>query len=417
MISNPLKIGTVISNDDISRSGQFKVSFDTQTGKNPKGEWVRYVTPFGNNKAAFVAIPLPGSVVVCAKMDVPGRSGDISKGWFYMGSVMGVIPGLNNKIDFEPDVPPVDADMGMTGDEYVEKETPGTHGMRKGDRAAVISKKERSPWPLRFRDMYDGKALVPEKIGLHGLREDTLMITNRYRGNKANDPFQQHETVLRSGSGKKLALVDSPIVDGLVYSNEHKGKNFFIWSTGNSKMSPFAAGEVHLRTHGPINTYTLESNIHTWVEEGRNIETENRATGSFAPAATVNSGGLTPTADPRHTITTSSGGYKAERKGNWGNEDWGCVKTWSHHNNVSVSAMAPDSVIHFHTTGAESKVIIDCAGTVDIIAAKKLTIQSDEEVEINAPIVDINGSNTVFIDGGPNIQLNMPHETGGAYIP
>ncbi len=417
MMSSPLKLGTVISNDDISRSGQFKVSFDTQTGPNPKGEWVRYFSPYGNNKAAFVAIPLPGSIVICAKMDVPGRSGDISKGWFYMGSVMGVIPGLNNKIEFEPDVPPQLANQPTNFDEYVEKTKPGTHGHRKGSLAAVVKKENRSPWPPRFRDMYDGKALVPEKIGLHGLREDTLMITNRYRSNKADTPFQQHETVLRSGSGKKLALVDSPIVDGLVYSNEHKGKNFFIWSTGNSKMSPFAAGEVHLRTHGPINTYTLESNIHTWVEEGRNIETENRATGSLAPAATVNSGGLTPTAPQRHTITTNSGGYRtAQRAGNWGNEDWGCVKTWSHHNNVSVSALGPDSVIHFHTTGAESKVIIDCAGTVDIIAARKLTIQSDEEVEINAPIVDINGSNTVYVDGG-EVHLNMPHENGGNYAP
>jgi len=415
-MSSPLKIGTVISNDDISRSGQFKVSFDVQTGKSPKGEWVRYVSPYGNNKAAFVAIPLPGSVVICANMDIPGKSGDMSKGWFYLGSVMGVLPGLNNKIDFEPETPPQAANQPKNFDEYVNKEETGTHGTRSESAAAVVKKEERSPWPPRFKDLYDGKALIPEKIGLHGLREDTLMITNRYRSNAAKEPFQQHETVLRSGSGKKLALVDSPIVDGLVYSNEHKGKDFFIWSTGNSKLSPFASGEVHLRTHGPINTYTLESNIHTWVEEGRNIETENRATGSLAPAATSNSGGLTPLAPQRHDITTNSGGY-AGRKGDWGNEDWGCVKTWSHHNNVSVSALAPDSVIHFHTTGAESKVIIDCAGTVDIIAARKLTIQSDEEVEINAPIVDINGSNTVYIDGGPNVHLNMPHENGGNYAP
>jgi hypothetical protein len=400
MRHSPFKIGTVISNDDLSRSGQFKVAFDTQTGKNPKGEWVRYVSPYGNNKAAFVAIPLPGSVVICAEMSIPGKSGDMYKGYFYLGSIMGVIPGLNARVDFDPEeqLPP-------PSKEYVEKTEVGTHGPpRPYGAAAFVKKEENSPWPPRFRDLYDGKALVPEKIGLHGLREDTLMITNRYRSNKAKDPFQQHETVLRSGSGKKLALVDSPIVDGLVYSNEHKGKNFFIWSTGNSKMSPFAAGEVHLRTHGPINTYTLESNIHTWVEEGRNIEVENRATGMYSPTGDRS-------ANPALSAGEGevNGGYIAGRQGVYGNEDYGCVKIWSHHNNICVSALADDSVVHIDTPGPNSKVIIDCAGTVDIYAKKKITIQSDQEVEITAPVVDINGSDTVWIDGGPNVRLNDPH--------
>ena len=54
-------------------------------------------------------------------------------------------------------------------------------------------------------------------------------------------------------------------------------------------------------------------------------------------------------------------------------------------------------------------MIVDSGGTVDIVAQNKITLQSDTEVEINAPIVDINGSDTVFIDGGPNILLNKPH--------
>ncbi len=69
--------------------------------------------------------------------------------------------------------------------------------------------------------------------------------------------------------------------------------------------------------------------------------------------------------------------------------------------------MNPDSVIYINAPGERCKVIIDTGGSVDINADKKITIQSKTEVEINAPLVDINGSTLVDIHGA-EIYLNDP---------
>ena len=85
----------------------------------------------------------------------------------------------------------------------------------------------------------------------------------------------------------------------------------------------------------------------------------------------------------------------------------------SHHNNISLEAEAQDSVIFVSAPGPPSRVIVESGGSVDIVAKGKITLQSDIEVEITAPLVDINGSETVdingtdvTINGGPNINLN-----------
>ena len=63
--------------------------------------------------------------------------------------------------------------------------------------------------------------------------------------------------------------------------------------------------------------------------------------------------------------------------------------------------------------GQNSRIIIDGGGSVDVVAAGKLTLQSDTKVEINSPEVQINGQSAVdinggvvTIDGGPQVRIN-----------
>ena len=109
---------------------------------------------------------------------------------------------------------------------------------------------------------------------------------------------------------------------------------------------------------------------------------------------------------PNTKISTDSGPASSRIK-NIGNETWGCVEIRSANNNVVIEALADDSVIRLVAPGSQTKIIVETGGTIDLVAAKKITIQSGEEVEINAPLVDINGSQSVFIDGG-QINLNLP---------
>tara|TARA_R110000824_G_scaffold8320_1_gene37549 strand:+ start:7825 stop:9123 length:1299 start_codon:yes stop_codon:yes gene_type:complete len=385
------KIGTVVSNADITRSGVLKVAFTLQDEERAQGEWVRYVSPYGTHKAAFVGIPQAGSTVLCGFADAPLDSGQSMKGYFFIGCVMGLNPSEGRLV--EPGAT-VDA-KGPATPPGPQKpidtnQSAGVYGPpTKEDEFAEVKRKNVTPFPDAFAGLYEGKGITPEMVGL-AQGNSAMLLHSRSRGDKAALPFQDDMSEIRSGAGKSIRCVDSPIVDGIVMSNEHKGSDYFIFSTGNSDMSPFAAGEFHTRTHGPINTYTLESNIHTWVEDGRNLELENRASGKYSPSGDRN-GSRTTNEEP---------GSPSSRIDDIGNEDYGCVKLWSHHNNVSVSALEDNSVIHVHAPGGNTKVIVNTGGTVDIVADKKITMTSLTEVELNAPMIQLNG--------GEEVELNAP---------
>ena len=227
-----------------------------------------------------------------------------------------------------------------------------------------------------------------------------------------------------SRSGKRIQAVDTPIVNGIVMANEHRGKDFFIWSSGGSDESPFSAGEYHMRTHGPVNLYTLHNRFHIWVEDGLNIDIENKSTPrctygpglDWGPDGQDFVGPFNGGAGLPLVIDPGEGGpldYPTNRQGEFGNETTGCIKFISHYNNISASALATDSVIHVHAPGARAKVIVETGGTVDIVADKKITLQSNTEVEINAPIVDINAVTAttitaplVDIDGSDEVDID-----------
>ena len=402
-----LKEGTVTSQADITRTGMFSVAFDLSDEKS-QPQQVHYVTPYGNTEAAFVAIPIAGSKILCIEDDSVGGVNGI----YYLGSVMGSITGLNEALPIPPEHRP------PPPPKYIPKVKPGTFGPDLLEYESAIMTGGNTPsWPDAFKDMYDGKEIIPEALGLTNYRGDTFKISSRYTSSQKEwlgTPFQDLRIGMNSGSGKKIELVDSPIVDGIVMSNEHKGKDFFIWSSGGSKDSPFSEGEYHMRTHGPVNLYTLVNNFHIWVEDGLNIEIENKSTPSKSYGPGIN---VDPTMDGSSIPIggmknqgTSTGDYSS-RKGQYGNETTGCIQLKSWYNNISLQAEALDSVVYIEAPGNEAKVIVDCGGSVDIVSQGKATIQSNTEVEVNAPLVDINGSTNVEINGGTKVNI-----TGGESI-
>ena len=402
-----LKIGTVQSKADISQTGMFKASFRSSLNGKTVFENVRYVTPYGNSEEGFVAIPPAGSQVLVAYEDDVALQGDELQGYFYLGSVMGNITGLNKEAALDTEGLDQQANDALAAnDEYLDKTQQGMKGPMGADgKVAEIKEVDYGSWPDRFKDMYDGKGITPEAIGITNHRGDAFKIASRANNTeKADLPFQDYRIGIMSGNGKRIEAVDSPIVDGIVMTNEHRGKDFFIWSTGLSEQSPFAEGEYHMRTHGPVNMYTLMNRFHIWVEEGLNVEIENKATGRNAygpdtgtnPDGRVDAGGA-----PSNGLgNPGTGGYIASRQGVFGNETTGCIQLLSHHNNISLKANASDSVIFVNAPGPNSRVIVESGGTVDIVAQGKVTLQSNTQVEINSPLVTINGSNEVDINGG-----------------
>jgi len=394
-----LRLGTVTSVEDATNTGLIKVSFGTQEGGTVFSEWVHYVSPFGTPKSAFMGLPDTGSLALCAYAGADNDSLSIEKGYFYLGSVMGAVQGLTRLIPGGGEDPGDKTAETPPSKQYTPTDMPpGIYGPQlPPDQMPQLDRKDRSVLPEEFRNMYEGDGVTPEKKGMVNQAGGGIFLSSRSRPNSSLGPFQDFSSEIKGGSGKRVACVDSPMVDGVVITNEHKGKDYIILSTGKSQYSPFAEGELCIRTHGPINQYTLESGIHMWVEEGKNIHIENRATGLYSPL------GDRTTTPPLSTATGSN-----LRSKQVGNEDYGCVNITSHHNNITLSALAEDSVITITSPGANSKIVVDSRGSVDIRAGQKLTLQSDTEVEINAPLVDINGGNNVYIDA-PRIDLNGPN--------
>jgi len=409
-----IRVGKVDENTSIAQNGTFTVNFDLAKKGEPaqgKPEIVQYVSPFGSKHSGFVGIPTPGSTVLCAR--AAGKKDDTStaRGWYYLGSVMGNIPGLNDR------VPTVEDDFGLAGGglagsiagkEYVPKTDPGIAGppLAPGEVPFV---KEDWAFPNAFRDMYNAKGIVPEQYGMVDVFNSNMLLSSRSRDNDAVGAYQDHRVQIQSGKGKTVKCVDSPIVEGIVMDPATQGKEYFIFSTGNSPQSPFSKGEWHMRTHGPVNMYTMANQMHFWVQEGYNVRLENLAYGNLA---SNDDAGNSP-----WTKVTNTQEAASARIVDLGHEGYGCVEIRSQHNNVIIEGEGDDSVIRVNAPGTNTKVIINTGGTVDIVAEQKITLQSKTEIELNAPIIDINGSDTVYIDGGPNVHLNMPHENGGAYTP
>ena len=150
---------------------------------------------------------------------------------------------------------------------------------------------------------------------------------------------------------------------------------------------------------------------------GYNVDLENKTTGAKAYMTNKKPRGSDGRVDANGNPSSGlgdpgTGPYSSSRKGKYGNITTGCINLLSHHNNISLRALNNDSVIYIEAPGPHSRVIIDTGGSVDINADKKITIQSNTEVEISAPKVDINGTSETDIYGG-TIKLNDPNHSWG----
>lgn len=387
-----LKIGIVPENTSLDADGTFQVCFDLSENNNSRSETVKYVSPYGSNDAGFFAIPTPGSMVICAEASFTEGDSEIYNGYYYLGSIVGPIPGINTFSNLS-DKPPKEK-----SNEYIDKTKPGLFGPNQGEPAFVEGPIEK--FPEKFTGAYEGSEVAPEQIGLTSTRADNLTMSLRSSPIESGNPWQDFRIQMESGSGKVIKCVDTPEVDGIVITNEHGAKDYIILSTGDSDSSPFSEGEYHVRTHGPINQYTTENNMRLWVQDGLNLQIENLTkTGDL---------GYTKNGQSPNVKATTNEGGPSTRINDFGNETWGCVEVRSLHNNVIVEALAEDSVIRIVAPGEQSKVIVNTGGTVDIIADKKITLKSGTEIELTAPEIDINGTNNVYIDGG-RVDLNLPH--------
>mgnify|MGYP003627429533 CR=1 FL=1 len=416
-----LRVGVVMDTADITNTGIFYASFDAASSPEP----VTYVSPYASPTGGVVFIPPVLSRILAFYNDDPSKDPSIL-GYYYVGSIMGSQPGENYGVPTNLEKIKKPENPSYTPSDQLGFNYPVTISPISTIAPALLdtfyAQKSAGAFPLQFKGLYEAKSISPQQMGIATEEGDGLLFSNRKNDISMSDnPFQDYRVSLKTGKGKRLELVDSPIVNGLTYQNENTGLDYLVWCSKGNVNSPFSKGEFHMRTHGPVNLYTLWSSFRIWVQNGKNLDIENKSGDTLAfniAKFPRKSDGRTDTegniisglGDP------GSGAYSKTRKGNFGNRSTGCVNITSHRNDVVVKALNPDSIVQVYAPGVHSKVIIEAGGSVDIVAKGKITLQSDTEVEINAPLVDINGANKgdtlkpsgeITIDGG-SIKLNDP---------
>jgi len=393
-----LRIGEVGPAEDGTRSGLIWADVG--------GDFVpvEYVTPYGHKDAAFIAIPPEGSQILVGETEPSDdpSDGDTQIGrYYYLGSILGGTQGKHNSANI--------AELGVNLESMVDLEATVLGGKKDPEENLLTGNPGLSTasdpdgskrvFPNRLNSMYDGKGGVPEQLGLVSENGSAFLISDQSEaGVDGQEGWQNYQIEMKSGSGKVIECVDSPKINAIIMTPRPDKKDKLVFSSGNT--TEHSKSEFKLDTEGPVYMYSRNGEMDFICRDGRNIKIINTS----------------PVLDGEDTLTTGgniNGGYpdtgtKTDGRGSphsKGNEEYGCVNIESLHNNINLTAKAHDSVIYINAPGPSSKVVVTTGGSVDILAEKKITMTSNEAIEMNAPHVDINGGDRVDITA-PNIWID-----------
>ena len=415
--------GTVDNVVDITNTGMLWVNLPFAVNPVP----VTYVSPFSNIDSGFFAVPTPTSEVLVMEIDSEDTAPGKGSGLYYLGSIVGVKQSEANDVDYTK--LDLDTEADITAAASLKPQNPRINWTSMGR-----DSKYPPSIPEAADDAYEANAVTPEKVVLADNANNAVVLANQGRG--GTDGYQNTYAKLKTGRGKQVVLNDSPRQKFIKLDPGDGENNYMIFGGSQDNEGAqdhtISTGELRVDTKGPINHTSRNSGQSFTVLEGNNIDIKNRSTGflSWSPTGRrmvgVGGGIAIPVINEEEVqgFSTTAGDSLRE---NWtqlpvttytvgqihpdenppgsrgnpldkGPEDWGCVNIESSWNNINLEAKGIDSVIHVNAPGKLTKVVVTTGGTVDIIAKQKISITSDEKIELNAPHVDINGLARVDLD-------------------
>jgi len=426
--------GTVASVADLTKSGLIDVNLPTPL----EPVTVTYMSPRNNLDGGIFAPPTPNSEVLILSLDANDVPGDAA-GYYYLGSVVGSSKSLAGAVTESP-----------TGEELFHNiesaagiETPGG-SIDLTSLGCDVAAPPTAPFPIVDR-IYANQATPEIMAFLDKGNAGLILYDQMVGGDGAADAWINSRTRLRSGTGKKIDLIDTPAMDYIKITTGKAegaaGEDYILLGgkqTGiGAESNNVQGGEFRVDSHGPSNLTSRNKGIELRAN-GLNIDILNDADGLFAPdpdgRKMINPGGqdpywplegddeaLTdfapPGTDPAalEEVRRDLGGYPILPKpslfgkgqahpdgsppgahpfgGNpleKGGQKFGCINLRSKWNNINIEAQALDSVIHINAPQYFGKIVITTGGTVDIIAEQKITLTSNEKIELNAPHIDLN---------------------------
>lgn len=293
---------TVVTNYDSTHSGRFQVSSTSFIGSRP----VYYTSPYGSyhnpldgQKSGFFGIPAVGQRVLIAQTVE-------EEDFYYLGSVFKPDFGVDNNLT---PLPMINA----------------------------------GPVPEEIYNQFGG---VPQKCVLRDPYGNRLTLSHSYSP-VVNQEVNMIE--LRSGIGKRLALIDSPMLDRIILETD-QGDGIRIGSQGSSPPKDLGPNHFIARTKGPMQL-EAGTRMHISVVEGTDLIIENKSS---------------------QALSTSG----------------------VHSGNVNIKSKHKD--INITTDGTSGRVLVRAKGSNGVVQ-----INSDGSIIIKAP------SDSIFIEGeNINIKAN-----------
>ena len=366
--------GTIDSVQDITKSGFIGVNHPISD--NPV--LVSYMSPYSNVDSGLFAVPTETAEVLVLQIETTDDKGD-SAGFYYLGSPVTPKRNLVSFIENEK----IYRDASLKPESLEETSLPLPPVMHKS-----LGRDENFPPPMpdSAEDAYEADGVNPQVVTLQA--PDKSNETFKYQTRPDPDGgYQNIYSKLQSSEGKYIKLVDSPNINAIKISpsnKKDKGQDVLTFAGKQNSPGTMCDGEFRVDTQGPINHTSRGGSQEIRVEEGRNITLINNSEGKWAKDK-----------DGRRLV--NSGGEEGDYN-EVGAEDWGCIKLISKNNNILLDAQFDDGIIYLKAHGKNSKVVVDTSGSVDVIAKKKVTISSEEKIEIKAPHIHINAENRVDID-------------------
>lgn len=297
-----LKLGRVVSTEDLTQSGKIKVYLSEVDDQID----VQYTSPYlVEGHGGFVGIPYKGCIVLIARVD----SNSLVKAntWFYLTTVS-----------------PIEQ-----GGQVAENPATGSNGI---------------PFENNYipkgSEVYHANS-VPEQTRLSSTRGNSLILSD-----SKNEEYQNIKAELVSATGKSLQLNDS--INAVILRNEH-GDKLTISTTTRG---------ISLETKGNLSLVSREAEIDIVCVDGRNINIENKSTGS-------------------------------KRDPNFPN-DVANINIKSKNGNVNITSQADGGQIKLETLKDNSNIEIKSAGSLNLSSKSNTSISSEGNVIVNGAEIHLN---------------------------
>jgi hypothetical protein len=180
---------------------------------------------------------------------------------------------------------------------------------------------------------------------------------------------------LKSETGKKLSLSDSPKMDACILRNEH-GDGLIITSDANDIHSERS---IELKCKGSQKFVVFQGEAGFYIVDGRDFNIENWSTGAFA---------------------------NENATGRFGN-----INFRSDNSDICMISKADDGRVFLVTPNAriqiesDGSVVIDSVKNVQIKATDDIDIKSDKAIRIQGQSIDIKAANSFRVQSGGDASI------------